>query len=100
MAAQAARRPVKLALTRQQMFALAGYRPPTIQRMHLGADRNGQLTTIAHDVVEPTATIQEYVEPTAVPTRGMYAPPNRRTTHRLAPPRGPLPPILRAPREG
>src|SRR5258706_14397106 len=69
MAAQAARRPVKLALTRQQLFALAGYRTPTIQRIRLGADRNGRLTEIAHDVVEQTATIQEFAEQTAVVTR-------------------------------
>jgi len=36
---------------------------------------------IAHDVVEQTATIYEYAEPTAAPTRAMYAAPNRRTTH-------------------
>src|SRR5216683_3609571 len=84
MAAQAAGRPVKLALTRQQMFALVGYRTPTIQRMRLGAERDGQLTAIAHDVVEQTATIHEFADPTAVPTRVMYAAPNRRTTHRLA----------------
>jgi len=84
MAAQMTRRPVKLALTRQQMFALAGYRTPTIQRMRLGAERDGQLTAIAHDVVEQIARIHEFAEPTAVPTRVMYAAPNRRTTHRLA----------------
>ncbi len=84
MAAQMTRRPVKLALTRQQMFALAGYRTPTIQRMQLGAERDGQLTAIAHDVVEQIARIHEFAEPTAVPTRVMYAAPNRRTTHRLA----------------
>src|SRR5579864_4735008 len=84
MAAQVARRPVKLALTRQHMFALAGYRTPTIQRVQLGAGRDGQLTAIAHDVVEQTATIHEFAEQTAVPTRVMYAAPNRRTTHRLA----------------
>ncbi len=99
MAAQAAGRPVKLALTRQQMFALAGYRPPTIQRIRLGADRSGQLTTIAHDVVEQTATIYEYAEPTAVPTRAMYAAPNRRTTHRLARLDMPVPTTMRAPGE-
>src|SRR6266851_5405022 len=87
MAAQAAGRPVKLALTRQQMFALAGYRTPTIQRMRLGADRNGQLTAIAHDVVEQTATIYEYAAPT------------RRTTHRLARLDMPVPTIMRAPGE-
>ena len=84
MAAQVARRPVKLALTRQQMFALAGYRSPTIQRVQLGAERDGQLAAIAHDIVEQTATIHEFADPTAVPTRVMYAAPNRRTTHRLA----------------
>src|SRR5438128_1426786 len=84
MAAQVARRPVKLALTRQQMYALAGYRSPTIQRVQLGAERDGQLTAIAHDIVEQTATIHEFADPTAVPARVMYAAPNRRTTHRLA----------------
>jgi xanthine dehydrogenase YagR molybdenum-binding subunit len=84
MAAQVVGRPVKFALTRQQMFALAGYRTPTIQRVQLGAQRDGQLTAIAHEVVEQTATIDEFAEPTAVPTRVMYAAPNRRTTHRLA----------------
>ncbi len=84
MAAQAAGRPVKLALTRQQMFALVGYRTPTIQRLRLGADGDGRLMAIVHDVVEQTATIHESVDPTAIATRIMYAAPNRRTTHRLA----------------
>jgi xanthine dehydrogenase YagR molybdenum-binding subunit len=81
------------------MFALAGSRTPTIQRILLGADRNGRLTAIAHDVVEQTATIYEYAEPTAVPTRVMYAAPNRRTTHRLARLDVPVPTIMRAPGE-
>ena len=55
MAAKLARRPVKLQLTRQQMFSLVGYRTPTIQRMRLGAGTDGQLTAIAHDVVEQTS---------------------------------------------
>ncbi|MCW2931051.1 MAG: xanthine dehydrogenase family protein molybdopterin-binding subunit [Actinomycetia bacterium] len=84
MAAQAARRPVKFALTRQQMFALAGHRPPAIQRIRLAADHDGRLSAVAHDVVEQTATISEFAEPTVVATRIMYAAPNRRTTLRLA----------------
>jgi xanthine dehydrogenase YagR molybdenum-binding subunit len=84
MAAQVVGRPVKFALTRQQMFALAGYRTPTIQRVQLGAGRDGQLTAIAHDVVEQAVAINEFAEPAAVPARVMYAAPNRRTTHRLA----------------
>jgi xanthine dehydrogenase YagR molybdenum-binding subunit len=99
MAAQAVGRPVKLALTRQQMFAAVGYRTPTIQRIRLAADQEGHLTAIAHDVIEQTATFREFAEQTAVATRMMYAAPNRRTTHRLVRLDVPLPTIMRAPGE-
>ena len=90
---------MKLALTRQQMFTLTGYRTPTIQRLRLGADRDGRLTAIAHDVVEQTSTVQEFAEQTAVPTRMMYASPTRRTTHRLVALNLPTPSWMRAPGE-
>jgi xanthine dehydrogenase YagR molybdenum-binding subunit len=77
-------RPVKLALTRQQMFDVVGYRTPTIQRVRLGAEADGTLTCIGHDVVEQSATVKEYAEQTATPTRMMYAAPNRKTSHRIA----------------
>ena len=99
LAARATGRPVKLALTRQQMFALVGYRTPTIQRIRLGAERDGRLTAIAHDVVEQTNALYEFAEPTAVPTRVMYAAPNRRTTHRLARLDLPVNGAMRAPGE-
>jgi xanthine dehydrogenase YagR molybdenum-binding subunit len=92
-------RAVKLALTRQQMFALAGYRTPTIQRVQLGADRDGRLLALTHDVVEQTSRIKEFAEQTAVPSRHMYATPNRRTTHRLAALDVPVPSWMRAPGE-
>jgi xanthine dehydrogenase YagR molybdenum-binding subunit len=103
VAAMAARavpgRPVKLVLTRQQMFALAGYRTPTVQRMQLAAERDGRLTAIAIDVVEQTSRIKEFAEQTGVPTRTMYAAPNRRTTHKLAALDVPVPSWMRAPGE-
>ncbi len=83
-AKRAGGRPVKLALTRQQMFSLVGYRTPTIQRIRLGADRQGRLTALAHDVIEQTSAVKEFAEQTAVTSRKMYAAPNRRTSHRLA----------------
>src|SRR2546421_344483 len=92
-------RPVKLALTRQQMFGPVGHRTPTIQRIRLGADADWRLTAIAHDVVEHTSKIQEFAEQTAVATRMMYAAPNRSTTHRLAALDVPTPIIMRAPGE-
>src|SRR3981081_1097601 len=55
-------RPVKLALTRQQMFGPVGHRTPTIQRVRLGADAGGRLKAIAHDVVEETSQIKQIQE--------------------------------------
>jgi xanthine dehydrogenase YagR molybdenum-binding subunit len=92
-------RPVKYALTRQQMFSQVGYRTPSIQRIRLGADTDGRLTAIAHDVVEQTSKIKEFAEQSAVCSRMMYAAPNRRTTHRLAALDVPVPTIMRAPGE-
>ncbi|MGY1706097.1 xanthine dehydrogenase family protein molybdopterin-binding subunit [Geodermatophilus sp. SYSU D00697] len=99
MAARVVGRTVVLELTRQQMFSLVGHRTPTIQRVRLGADADGRLTAISHEVVEHTARISEFAEQTATPTRMMYAAPNRRTTHRLARLDVPPPTIMRAPGE-
>lgn len=97
MAAQVVNRPVRFTLTRQQMFSLVGYRPASIQRVQLGADSGGRLTAVAHDVIEETAKVKGYAEHAAVCTRLMYAAPNRRTTHRLAPLDLPVPTVMRAP---
>lgn len=92
-------RAVKLALTRQQMFTMAGYRTPTIQRMQLGADRDGRIRALALDVVEQTSRIKEFAEQTGVPARMMYTAAARRTTHRLAALDVPVPSWFRAPGE-
>jgi xanthine dehydrogenase YagR molybdenum-binding subunit len=99
MCARHVGKPVKLAVTRRQMFTLTGYRTPTIQRLRLGADADGRLQAIAHDVIEQTSTVQEFAEQTAVATRMMYAAPNRRTTHRLVALDLPTPSWMRAPGE-
>jgi xanthine dehydrogenase YagR molybdenum-binding subunit len=103
LAALAARtvagRPAKLALTRQQLFPLAGHRTPTIQRVRLGADAGGRLTAICHDVVQQTSTVKEFAEQTATQTRTMYASPNRRTSHRMAALDVPVNSWMRAPGE-
>ncbi|HEX4519109.1 MAG TPA: xanthine dehydrogenase family protein molybdopterin-binding subunit [Gaiellaceae bacterium] len=99
MAARTVRRPVKLAATRQQMFSFTGYRTPTIQRVRLGADRDGRLTAIVHEVVEQTSRLVEFAEQTAVVSRMLYAAPNRRTGHRLVALDVPTPSWMRAPGE-
>lgn len=98
-ARRAGARPVKFALTRQQMYAVGGYRTPTIQRIRLAADRDGRLSALVHEVVEQTGTAKEFAEHTAVTSRKMYAAPNRRTSHRLAALDVPVPFWMRAPGE-
>ncbi|MER9629023.1 xanthine dehydrogenase family protein molybdopterin-binding subunit [Mesorhizobium sp. M0296] len=85
LAAQVLQRPVKIALTRQQMFANAGHRAEMVQQVRLGADTDGRLTGIAHDVWSATSSFEEYCEQTAVFARSLYAAPNRLTRHRLVP---------------
>jgi xanthine dehydrogenase YagR molybdenum-binding subunit len=92
-------RDVKLPLPRQMLFSIAGYRTPTVQRLQLGAEADGTLLAITHDVWEQTSRIKEFAEQTAVSTRMMYASPSRRTTHRLAPLDVPVPTWMRAPGE-
>src|SRR5262249_54991701 len=48
LAAKHVGRPVKLVLTRAQMFTVPGYRPHTVQKVALGATKEGKLTAILH----------------------------------------------------
>jgi xanthine dehydrogenase YagR molybdenum-binding subunit len=99
MAARVTGRPVRLALSRQHQFTVVGYRTPTIQRVRLGADPDGVLRAITHEVVEQSSTLKEFAEQTAVGTRMMYAAPARRTGHQLARLDVPTPAWMRAPGE-
>ncbi len=99
LCAKVVRRPVKIAVTRQQMFVFTGYRTPTIQRLRLGARRDGSLTALVHDAIVQTSTLEEFGEQVAICSRMMYAAPNARTTHRLAALDVPTPSWMRAPGE-
>ncbi|MEU2678109.1 xanthine dehydrogenase family protein molybdopterin-binding subunit [Streptomyces sp. NPDC007107] len=99
MAAKTVGRPVKLALTRQQMFFMTGYRAPSSHRIQLGAELDGRLTALAHDSVQQTSRAKQYVEQIAVISRTMWAAPNRRTTHRLVSLDVSVPTIMRGPGE-
>jgi xanthine dehydrogenase YagR molybdenum-binding subunit len=85
LAARQLNEPVKVAMTRQQIFHLVGLRPMSSQRVRLGAERDGRLVAIAHEVNMHTNRREEYVEQTATTSRSLYAAPNRLTRHRLTP---------------
>jgi xanthine dehydrogenase YagR molybdenum-binding subunit len=82
-AARALNQPVKIAITRQQIFHLVSVRPATSQRVRLGAGRDGRLVALGHDVTMHTSPLVEYAEQTATSARGLYAASNRLTRHRL-----------------
>jgi xanthine dehydrogenase YagR molybdenum-binding subunit len=83
LAARELKQPVKVVMTRQQIFQLLGCRPVTSQRVRLGAKRDGRLVALGHDVTMHTSPLAEFGEQTATSARPMYAAPNRLTRHRL-----------------
>jgi xanthine dehydrogenase YagR molybdenum-binding subunit len=83
MAARVAKRPVKLVLSRRQMYGPVGARPQTDQHVVLGARRDGTLTAVRHDSISHTSRFEDFLEPAALPARMLYTSPNIETTHRL-----------------
>jgi xanthine dehydrogenase YagR molybdenum-binding subunit len=98
LAARVVGRPVKLVLTRPQMFTSVGHRPETRQRVRLGATRDGRLVAMDH---ESTATIGALddggVEPVTQTTGNAYSCPNVATRDRRARLHIPSPHWMRAP---
>ena len=83
LGARAAKRPVKVALQRPLMMNNTTHRPATIQRIRLGAGRDGKLTAIGHEGW--SGDLPEGQPETAVnQTRLLYAGANRFTATRLA----------------
>ena len=83
LAAREIRRPVRVELTRRELYTSAGFRPQTVQRVALGARRDGRLTAVIHEATSQTSTYEEYAEDTLEPARIAYACPNVLTRHRL-----------------
>jgi xanthine dehydrogenase YagR molybdenum-binding subunit len=69
-------RPVKLALTREQLYGCTGYRTPTEQRVALGADKEGKLVALIHTGLTTTSTTNLFAEQFTFPARHLYACPN------------------------
>lgn len=73
IAARIVGRPVKLQLTRAQMYTMAGHQPATIQRIVLGARIDGRLTGIRHESISPTPVFDHYIEYAATASRSLWA---------------------------
>lgn len=99
MAARQTGRPVKVALTRQQLFHLTSHRSATIQRVRIGTDGTGKILAIGHQAASANLPDADFYEPAANQTRSLYAGANRMTAHTLATLNLPKAASMRAPGE-
>jgi xanthine dehydrogenase YagR molybdenum-binding subunit len=99
IAARQLQRPVKVALTRQQVFNVTTHRSDTIQRIRLGTDENGTILAIGHDCYSGNLRTEQQFEAAADQTRTLYAGANRLTRNRLVPLDAPVASAMRAPGE-
>lgn len=98
-AARAVGRPVRLVLTRQQMFTSVGHRPRTKQKLVLGADASGSLTQVEHVTLTETSPVAHFVEPAGMSSRNLYRTPHAVVSHEVAPTNIATPCFMRAPGE-
>ncbi len=98
MAAQVAKRPVKLAITRQMMQTNIGRRAETIQKIALSTETNGKLTAIRHHNIS-YKNLSGFFEQSGVQTKTLYQAPIREITYELAKLNIGTPTFMRAPGE-
>ncbi|MDV3130150.1 xanthine dehydrogenase family protein molybdopterin-binding subunit [Mycobacterium sp. 21AC1] len=99
VAARAVDRPVKLVLTRDQMFTSTGHRPRTEQDITLIADADGQICSTEHHTLTETSTVAHFCEPAGLSTRILYHSPHLVVSHRAARIHAPTPCFMRGPGE-
>ena len=85
IAAKKINRPVKVVLTRPQMFNLTGYRPQSWQQLKIGADATGKFVGIVHTAVSNTSRYEEFREGIVNASRFLYACDYVETNYRILP---------------
>ncbi|MDY0964083.1 aldehyde oxidoreductase molybdenum-binding subunit PaoC [Massilia sp. CFBP9026] len=83
LGARAAKRPVKVALHRHLIFNNTTHRPATIQRIRIGAGRDGRITAIGHETWNGNLP-KGSSEVATQQTRLLYAGADRMTATRVA----------------
>jgi xanthine dehydrogenase YagR molybdenum-binding subunit len=96
LGARALRRPVRVVLTRQQMYGLC-YRPGTIERVALGATAGGTLDAITHEAIAMTSQYEAFARNDTGWSGVLYKSPNARYEHKLVRLDVPTPGDMRAP---
>lgn len=82
LAARMTSRPVKLVLTRRQLYFGTGYRPAYEYEISLGSDRRGRLTAMEHLIRAETSTYEDFREAVTAVGESLYSMPNVRMDYR------------------
>ncbi len=82
-AAKLVKRPVKLVLSRADMFTSVGYRPLTWQKIGIGATSDGKLVGITHEATGQTSVYEDFTEGVVNISQLMYASPNVNTKYKV-----------------
>jgi xanthine dehydrogenase YagR molybdenum-binding subunit len=82
LGANALKRPVRVMLTRAQMYAL-GYRPASIERLALGASSSGTLDSMLHEAIAVTSQFEEFARNDTGWGNLLYKSPNAKFEHKL-----------------
>ena len=85
LAARVTRRPVKLVLSRKQMYFGTGFRPSYEYRLRLGSDRRGRLNAAIHDIDAETSSFETFNEAVMSAGQMLYSMPNVRQSYRTVP---------------
>ena len=85
MASKQVKRPVKLVITRDQMFTMVGNRPAAYQKIGLGATKDGKITGITHTAFGQTSTYENFTEGVVTMSKFMYASANVNTNYYVVP---------------
>ena len=85
LGAKKVNRPVMVMAKRDQQFNMVGYRPRSLQKIGLGATKEGILTGTTHEALGLTSTYEQFTERIVDPTKAMYQCPNLNTVYRLVP---------------
>lgn len=81
IAARMLGRPVKLALSRSQMYGPVGHRGNTWQTLRIGTDEEGQITALHHHALSATSSFDDFIEPAANASTHLYASPALLSEH-------------------
>ncbi|MCX8480771.1 MAG: molybdopterin-dependent oxidoreductase, partial [Sediminibacterium sp.] len=99
MASKQINRPIKIVLTRQQMFSCVGFRPASWQKIKLGSDNTGKFIGLLHQHKNECSKLQNFSDGMGRISKICYAIPNLKIENAEVPLNIPMPTWMRGPGE-